>query len=187
MATPLVPMVLDGTKTQTRRVGARWLKVKSGDVLAMREAFSRNEGNLLGGGVLYRADNPVFMTFDGWTPAVHMPLDLVRVYLHVTRVWQERADDISDADAVAEGMEGVTVEDLLEMAGGSKRLCINVFEGTHKKRRMSQWYTRELWNHLAQDHWPAMTARERFLLVLQVLGGLHFDVVTAMEFEAVRV
>ena len=124
MATPLVPMVLDGTKTQTRRVGARWLKVKPGDVLAMREAVYRNtEGPMYKYGPLYKADG-YNIGAQKWTPAVHMPLDLVRVHLHVTRVWQERADAISEADAVAEGMSGLTVEGLLELAGGSKRKVV---------------------------------------------------------------
>ena len=183
MAGPMVRRLKDGTKTQTRRTGKRWTKVKPGDVLHVREAFSRNDGSLFGGGVLYRADNIVFSNFGGWTPAVHMPLHLCRMRLLVKRVWQERADEISEADAIAEGMEGVTVEDLLEMAGGSKRLVINLLYSLQRSRKCSQAYLRESWLYFGKYSWPVMAARERFRLVLSILGAKPGDMVTTIEFE----
>ena len=184
MAGPMVRRLLDGSKTQTRRVGARWLKVKPGDVLYVREAFSRNEGNLFGGGVLYRADNVVFSNFDGWTPAVHMPLHLVRMHLVVKRVWFERADAIEEADAVAEGMLGVTVEDLLEMAGGSKRKVVQALYPA--SFQLLTPAVAEVWPRLV-GNWHLFEAKRRFSLVLAILGATPDTTVTAIEFKVVRV
>lgn len=227
MAGPMVRRLKDGTKTQTRRTGARWLKVKPGDVLHVREAYAiitcpecdgygeivdpkhpdhpsntgdgedenwclrcvRDEYPLQfteGEVCVYRADgerNDV----ERWTPAVHMPLSLVRMRLLVKRVWQERADGISEADAIAEGMEGLTVDDLLEMAGGSKRLVINLLHGLQRGRKCSQAYLRESWLYFGKYSWPVMAARERLLLVLAVLGAKPDDMVTAIEFEVQHV
>lgn len=176
MSTALVPMVLSGEKTQTRRIGARWLKVKPGDVLAMREAFALNP--LPVHPVLYRADHGVSAQSHGWTPAVHMPIHLVRVQLHVARVWQERADDISEQDAIAEGMGALTVEGLLEMAGGSKRKVLVAWQGSLISSRV--------WECFAERDWPSMTAAERFRLVAGVLGAKPDTMVTCIEFKAVR-
>lgn len=203
MAGPMVRRLLDGTKTQTRRTGARWLKVKPGNVLHVREAFRPDWLSGTGKGYLYRADNR-FVTIDyssgddetlwgkhcqahdrrglgtHWTPAVHMPLDVCRMRLLVKRVWQERANDISEADAIAEGMDGVTVEDLLEMAGGSKRKVFSaclVAEGGHC---WAEW-----WKFEAK--WEVMNMRMRFRLVLDVLGAKPDDMVTAIEFEVQHV
>lgn len=209
MAGPMVRRLLDGTKTQTRRMGKRWLKVKPGDVLHVREAFRPDWLSGTGKGYLYRADNR-FVTIDyssgddetlwgkhcqahdrrglgtHWTPAVHMPLDVCRMRLLVKRVWQERADEISEADAIAEGMEGVTVEDLLEMAGGSKRLVINLLYSLQRSRKCSQAYLRESWLFFGKYSWPVMAARERFRLVLSILGAKPGDMVTTIEFEVIH-
>ena len=104
MATPLVPMVLSGEKTQTRRMGSRWTKVKPGDVLAMREAFCARyvwpPTHEMPKGCAYRADwsEDAGVPTQRWTPAVHMPLELVRVHLHVVRVWQEYVESITEAE-----------------------------------------------------------------------------------------
>ena len=196
MSMPLVPMVLSGEKTQTRRTGARWLKVKPGDVLAMREAFSDHltrwqiekmtEDQETSAGLVFRADQNAEQLElmrkwkVDWTPAVHMPLDLVRVHLHVTRVWQERADDISEEDAIAEGMAGLTVEGLLGLAGGSKIECLRAFRAFKQEYlRVREWETIE-------SDWRVLTEQERFRLVHAVLGGEPDTVVTCIEFKAVR-
>lgn len=176
MAGPMVRRLLDGTKTQTRRTGARWLKVKPGNVLHVREAFAPPCERVGRERTIYAADWGDDPPNPRWTPAVHMPLALVRMRLLVKRVWQERADDISEADAIAEGMEAVTVDDLLEMAGGSKRKVFSaclVAEGGHC---WAEW-----WKFEAK--WEMMNMRMRFRLVLAVLGAKSDDVVTAIEFE----
>lgn len=183
MATPLVPMVLSGEKTQTRRTGERWLKVKPGDVLAMREAFCARyvwpPTHEMPKGCAYRADWSEDAGVPGqrWTPAVHMPLELVRVHLHVVRVWQERVSDISEADARAEGMASLTAEGLLELGGSRRKIW--------KKLTELDWGgTAQL---CAAYGWDWMAPDKRFHMVAGVLGAKPGDVVMAIEFKAVRV
>lgn len=181
MAGPMVRRLLDGTKTQTRRTGARWLKVKPGDVLHVREAFGSLEYHWLEEhDIRYRADCDAEElkrreTLEmHWTPAVHMPLHLCRMRLLVKRVWQERADSISEADAIAEGMAGVTVEDLIEMAKGGSLKIMKALEA-------GGWTAVAQW--LAVHGWPRMSPVMRYRIVLGILGAKPDDVVTAIEFE----
>lgn len=69
---------------------------KPGEVLYVREAFSREFER-----IEYKADSK----FDAkWTPSIHMPKELSRIHLEVMRARVERACDISEEDAIAEGM-----------------------------------------------------------------------------------
>jgi hypothetical protein len=134
---PMVRAILDGRKTQTRRVlkpqpeadglyhdmkaahrALRWLK---GDRLWVREAFAIGfdydaEDKPIGDEpkLFYAATNAV-RWFDTetdewrdaprWKPSIHMPRWASRITLEVTGVKVERLQDISDADARAEGVE----------------------------------------------------------------------------------
>ncbi len=101
----MVLRVLDDTKTQTRRTAVcRW---KPGDRLWMREAIRRvGDTNLS----VYVADETPTIA-DAWPwklrmlPAMFCPRGLSRATLGVTSVRTERLQDISDADAIAEGVD----------------------------------------------------------------------------------
>lgn len=71
-----------------------------GDRLWVRETFfdatSLNEGR-----VLYRADG--MTSCFGWHPSIHMPKWASRIELEIVSVRVERLQDISEADAIAEG------------------------------------------------------------------------------------
>ena len=107
---------------------------KVGDVLYVRETFFHEPAEYdgtLGGGSIYGAST-VFAAdfvplcsecgdskgahhmggqehtfkpeFPKWTPSIQMPRELSRIHLEVTRVRVERACDISEEDAQAEGV-----------------------------------------------------------------------------------
>lgn len=119
----MVRALLAGTKTQTRRplkqVQIRseampepeWRSVHTlcpygqpGDRLWVRETFMD-----LGACYLYRADSSAEQERAAaaprqpWKPAIHMPRAASRITLEVTGVRVERLQDISEADARAEG------------------------------------------------------------------------------------
>lgn len=146
---PMVRSLLDGSKTQTRRVlrdqepvdlgaftnGSHWSRrpVHSqgelighrlvavtcpygipGDRLYVREAFIHEPADYCWEAsvsvpsrpahTVYRADVQGDSTGAGWKPSIHMPRNLSRITLEVTDVRVERLQDISESDALAEGI-----------------------------------------------------------------------------------
>lgn len=123
----MVRAILDGSKTQTRRVvkgdalGILNLEIrppsdpifvekclygKPGDRLWVREAWAQHTetfGDFLPSTV-YRAD-PVTPHFTKWKPSIHMPRWASRITLEITGVRVERLQDISEKDALSEGCE----------------------------------------------------------------------------------
>ena len=126
----MVRALLNGTKTQTRRV-VKSLEVRAGmpepemqsllrrcpygalgDRLWVRETFAKIDGQTQPWiETDYRATyTPGDRLGDSlgikkrWTPAIHMPRSACRIELDVTGVRVERLQDISDADAIAEGV-----------------------------------------------------------------------------------
>lgn len=130
---PMVRAILAGTKTQTRRAlkqvqvrsaampEPEWRSVHTlcpygqrGDRLWVREAWSRDEED---GALFYRADvgtgneaddwqRNIYEGASGyrWKPSIFMPRWASRITLEVTGVRVERLQDISEADAQAEGV-----------------------------------------------------------------------------------
>ena len=56
--------------------------------------------------ILYRADNPVCIF--KWRPSIHMPKWASRITIEVLSVRVERVQDISEKDAIAEGVNPMT-------------------------------------------------------------------------------
>lgn len=80
---PMVRALLEGRKTQTRRLASSPLaKVQPGDRLWVRESF-HPEGT-------YMADHPGDARSMGWKPSIHMPRSASRLTLHVTDVRRQR-------------------------------------------------------------------------------------------------
>ncbi|WP_186181671.1 hypothetical protein [Burkholderia gladioli] len=129
---PMVRAILDGRKSQTRRVAKefdgrdnldailrRFPNQKGcpygepGDRLWVRETWAQ-PAPLDPGPTVYRADYPgcVPAGFENippadairWKPSIHMPRALSRITLEITGVRVERLQDISVADALAEGV-----------------------------------------------------------------------------------
>ena len=98
---PMVRAILEGRKTQTRRI------LKDGkirfalrDRLWVRESFQLK----IDGGALYYATAASRSALK-WKPSIHMPQSLSRITLEVTAVEVERLQSISEEDAKAEGMK----------------------------------------------------------------------------------
>lgn len=121
----MVRALLAGTKTQTRRLDKRWMKVKAGDRLWVRETHARfcvGEGpdSPVPECVAYRAtcdDGGRFDYVNGrgeamnlavtkWTPSIFMPRWASRLTLTATADARlERLQDISPRDVIAEGID----------------------------------------------------------------------------------
>jgi hypothetical protein len=126
----MVRALLDGRKTQTRRIckepvvdggtatGCKFGTV--GDHLWIKETFCRPE---YASGPIYRADIPgpesnarIYEDEDctcevKWKPSIFMPRCASRITLEITGVRVERLQDISEDDAIAEGVNGDECQD----------------------------------------------------------------------------
>jgi hypothetical protein len=147
---PMVRALLAGTKTQTRRVvkpQPAWGKPElyqavsdedpywavfdadhietrlripyaPGDRLYVREACHLPKPGVAH--LMYRADHPDAVCIR-WRPSIHMPRWASRITLTVTEVRVQRLQEISEADAVAEGVDAVTMDDVPRQAAMSRR------------------------------------------------------------------
>jgi len=135
-SSPMVRALLDGTKTQTRRVvtvpigggmvglpiAADWLDAdgetrwseklcekygRPGDRLWVRETFAQVDSEEW----CYRADRGA--TAIKWKPSIYMPRWASRITLRVTAHRIERLQAISEADAIAEGCTAATPAETL--------------------------------------------------------------------------
>jgi len=114
--TDMVKAILDGRKTQTRRIikpqpflGDKFQNYEpqvgkcpygyEGDRLWVRETFAEPFGK--GMGVIYRADYGE--NLHTWKPSIFMPRWASRITLEVTAVRVERLQEISGKDAQQEG------------------------------------------------------------------------------------
>ena len=154
----MVRAILDGRKTQTRRVikpqpsagvrrsvfvlsgledgHGRELRCpygRPGDTLWVRETWQAVSGNDRARHIMThprpdrgwleyaatpRADEPAYK----WRPSIHMPRWASRITLEVTGVRVERLQDISEADAWAEGCEGYD-DDVTGGKSGYREYC----------------------------------------------------------------
>jgi hypothetical protein len=130
---PMVRAILDGSKTQTRRIAKEFNEMPSldgilkrfpnqegcpygtpGDRLWVRETFAQGvEG--CPGGISYRADH-FDPKGDGpahpmkWRPSIFMPRASSRILLEITDVRVQRLQEISDEDARAEGIKELALQ-----------------------------------------------------------------------------
>lgn len=132
---PMVRAIIDGRKTQTRRVvkpqpdngvkefttqevNAAWQEGfipvkcsygKIGDLLWVRECFNADWSPR---NIIYKADGGSakaagYSAEPKWKPSIHMPRWASRITLEITDVHVERLQDISWHDARAEGCAGM--------------------------------------------------------------------------------
>ena len=104
---PMIQALLDGRKSVTRRMSKRWLKVKAGDRLWVRETWAPFGDRA----VIFQATN-IGYPVKRWKPSIHMPRWASRILLECdedARV--EQLQDITEEDAQCEGVEEVTHSD----------------------------------------------------------------------------
>jgi hypothetical protein len=121
----MVRAILDGHKTQTRRVAKNIVRVdggvpyrpannecgdevakcpygKIGDILWVRETWGVNIADQL----VYKADcHSTTQLQRGWKPSIHMPRVAARLFLKIEGIRAERLDEITQEDAISEGIE----------------------------------------------------------------------------------
>ena len=112
--TEMARAILEGRKTVTRRVikpvamgltyedgsPARKPPYRPGNILYVRETWTRD-------GDVYRYKAGFYDQNRKWRPSIHMPREAARLFLRVTDVRVERLQDMTEADAVAEGFEAI--------------------------------------------------------------------------------
>lgn len=76
-----------------------------GGRLWVRETHALHPIHGVLGGYVYRADGITNGSHMRWTPAIHMPRAASRITLEITGVRVERLQSISEADAIAEGVQ----------------------------------------------------------------------------------
>ncbi len=96
------------------------LLYKVGDILYVRETWQRNYCNdaIVTGKYAYRASPETWQYFSEeeknlkkkWKPSIHMPKEAARIFLKVTDVRVERLQDITEEDAITEGMSKTLVD-----------------------------------------------------------------------------
>lgn len=100
----MVRAIREGRKTQTRRTSwKRWEGVPVGHILLVGETWKRHAGDYY-----FKADEPELMAPPGlWHPGFTLKRDHCRYRLRVTGFRTEKVTDITEADAVAEGVASV--------------------------------------------------------------------------------
>jgi hypothetical protein len=121
----MVQAILEGRKTQTRRIIKDELlqnstpdddlefllltiiyKYKVGDVLWVRETFRAIDQEVGSPRFEYKATE-VINLIDKWKPSLFMPKQACRIFLKMKSIRVERLQDISEEDAKAEGVDFV--------------------------------------------------------------------------------
>ncbi len=72
------------------------------DMMWVREAFT-----MLSGAIAYKADEPHVFRKLKYKPSIHMPKHYARIWDQVVSIRPERLQDISEEDAIAEGVEKI--------------------------------------------------------------------------------
>ena len=126
--TEMVRAILDGRKTQTRRIAKtatyimtsvekldeelskgivnKYAPFQLGDILWVRETWQYIEESDTDGFYVYAADREDPAEWK-WKPSIHMPREAARIFLKVKDVRMERLQDMSEEDAISEGYSGV--------------------------------------------------------------------------------
>lgn len=147
-STPMVQAILDGRKTQTRRViKPQPLDVVTyanqrvwypevikcpygeiGDVLWVRETFIKDKESFL-----HKASHTLVEKFIKWKPSIFMPKEACRLFLQVKNIRVEQLQDITEEDAFAEGAKHGRFYGLGQIGGSTREGFFELWETINKK------------------------------------------------------
>ena len=155
-STQMIQAIIDGRKTQTRRIINPLYKnepYQPGDILWVRETWawlpywnceSEEAGYCSGCTQVYKGEHGCFLYKasmldweEGWHPSILMPRKAARIFLMVKAIRAEKLQDISETDAIA---EGVNYQWGINHKGEKtiKKVCTTVFaelwDSLNKKR-----------------------------------------------------
>jgi hypothetical protein len=126
-----------------------------GDMLWVRETWRPKSHNMpTGWPYEYKADDDMPDGFK-WKPSIHMPKEAARLFLKITAIEIERLHDISEEDAIAEGVEPQTF----------KSNVLKPFDG------YKNYFVQDI-----EDGTPLRTAKASFGSLWQAINGVEsFD------------
>ena len=159
--TEMVQAILDGRKTQTRRVIkyscpsrpdqtlddfigdkdpqglAVYADYHPGDILWVRETWAKQFG------VYWYKAGPFpdgAVPPDKWRPSIHMPKEAARIFLRVLSVRTERLQDITEENARAEGtFYGALIDDSDSMILAAQDTFPELWDSTVKPSKRDQY------------------------------------------------
>ena len=125
------PIEIDGFKATGMCIPNIPIKIHKGDILWVRETW-QTAWNFYKKSceTIYKADGGYWIDDDvimKWKPSIYMPKEAARIFLEVTNVRVERLRDISEDDAIAEGIERVSIAPFVHRF--KNYLCNNKFIG----------------------------------------------------------
>lgn len=105
--TEMVKAIISGIKTQTRRVIKSKLAKNPygeiGDLLYVRETWTKIN-DYFGDRIYYKANSDDWRATIKWKPSLFMPKKHARIWLEIEDIRRERVQDITEEDALAEGI-----------------------------------------------------------------------------------
>jgi len=109
-------------------------KIKTGDILWVRETFAEYSKEITDATYVYKADvdknmQEVFEVYkhnklvSNWKPSIFMPKKACRIFLEVADIRLERLQNISEEDARDEGAsQGIKIDDFVKLVNASSKL-----------------------------------------------------------------
>lgn len=130
----------DAAHTEKLSTAERTCPICPGDILYIRETWSEWTD-----GYLYKAWNEPFAqpgksSVMKWYPSIHMPKEAARIFLKVTGVRVERLQDMTEDDALKEGVDtGVLFTDDETLEIPALRRFQKLWNSTIKKADMDKY------------------------------------------------